>query len=294
MALVKKEFIASNGHVLSYFISDDTSAKKAHVFWFSAFTRGPLLGRLLKTEQKFHGFKVASTTPDFSFTLIRDDSGLTGDGTYYFGKADNPYIEVAVAELIDHITSDIRAHSPETQFIGAGSSMGAYAATKFGILNNFDSVLTMVPHFDVEAAVKYCGRKKWVDWACEGATQEQQKQYIQRLQILTSASGAHLPTLFTQSALDDVGVHQQQVVPFVALFRKHGGKLFADYRASGGHSMVNASNDFIRAALALLVAKQDFTPGMFDHFPQRKELGSEKLERYFASLENSVAKLLGR
>lgn len=91
-----------------------------------------------------------------------------------------------------------------------------------------------------------------------------------------------------------MGVHQQQVVPYVDLFRKQGGKLFADYRSSGGHSMVNASNDFIRAALALLVEKKEFTPGMFDHFPQRKELGSEKLERYFAGMENSVAKLLGR
>lgn len=294
MALVKKEFVASNGHVLSYFISEGTSPKPAHVFWFSAFTRGPLLGRVLKTEQKFHGFKVANSTQEFSFTLIRDDSGLTGDGTYYFGKADNPYIEVAVAELIDYIKDNVQANSPHTQFIGAGSSMGAYAATKFGILNKFDSVLTMVPHFDVGAAVKYCGRKKWVDWACEGGNISQQEQFIARLQNLTVSPGAHLPTLFTQSALDDVGVHQEQVVPYVDLYREQGGNVQSDFRTTGGHSMVNASNDFIRAALNLLVQKENFTPGMFDHFPQRKELGSEKLERYFAGLENTVGRLLGR
>lgn len=294
MALVKKSFIASNGHNLSYFTSESAAPKRAHVFWFSAFTRGPLLGRILKTEQKFHGFKVASTFDEYSFTLIRDDSGLTGDGTYYYGKADNPYIEVAVSELIGELKAEISLSSPETLFVGAGSSMGAYAATKFGVLNTFDSVLTMVPHFDIEAAVKYCGRKKWVDWACEGATAQQKDNFIHRLQDVVSAPGAHLPTLFTQSALDDVGVNKEQVVPFIELYSQHGGTVYADFRSAGGHSMVNASNDFIRAALNLLVTDQEFSPGMFNHFPQRKELGTEKLERYFASIENSVGKMLGR
>lgn len=294
MALIEKEFVASNGHTLSYFTSDEIQNKHAHIFWFSAFTRGPLLGRLLKTEQKFHGFKAASTFDEFSFTLIRDDSGLTGDGTYYFGKANNPYIEVAIAELISYIQQQIQESSPNIPFIGVGSSMGAYAATKFGVMKNFNAVLAMVPHFDISAAVKYCGRKNWIDWACEGAPQEEIDRYLSRLQDVVISHTGPLPRLFVQSALDDVGVHSEQVLPFVSLYESKGGKVDRDFRTSGGHSMVNASNQFINATLKLLASNKIFVPGTFDSFPKRKELRTEKLERYFASIENRVAKALGR
>lgn len=294
MALIEKEFVASNGHTISYFISDEIRNKHGHVFWFSAFTRGPLLGRLLKTEQKFHGFKAASTFEKFSFTLIRDDSGLTGDGTYYFGKANNPYVEEAIAELISFIQKQIQESSPKTPFIGVGSSMGAYAATKFGVMKNFNSVLAMVPHFDISAAVKYCGRKNWIDWACDGATQEEIDLYLSRLQDVLASHTGPLPRLFVQSALDDVGVHSEQVLPFVLLYESKGGKVDCDFRTSGGHSMVNASNQFIKATLDLITNNKVFVPGMFNSFPKRKELRTEKLERRFASLENKIAKLLGR
>lgn len=294
MALIEREFVASNGHVLSYFTSEETFGKRAHVFWFSAFTRGPLLGRILKTEQKFHGFKAASTFDNYSFTLIRDNSGLTGDGTYYFGKANNPFIEQAVSELITFIQNEIKQSSQQTKFIGVGSSMGAYAATKFGMLNNFQAVLAMVPHFDLYSAVKFCGRKIWIDWACDGATSQEIKLYMSRLQNLVSSHTGNLPTLFVQSAEDDIGVHAEQVLPFVALYEASGGKVECDFRISGGHSMVNASNQFISAVLDVLSMNNAFEPGQFDSFPKRKELRTEKLERYFASFENKLAKLLGR
>lgn len=293
MALKEVEFVASNGHKLSYFISEDTHKKHAHVFWFSAFTRGPLLGRILKTEQKFHGFKAASTFEEYSFTLIRDDSGLTGDGTYYFGKANNPYIEVAVSELISKIQNEILISSPNTSFIGVGSSMGAYAATKFGVIKNFHSVLAMVPHFDISAAVKYCGRKKWIDWAIDEASLNEIDAYLTRLQNTVSTHTEQLPRLFVQSAIDDIGVHFEQVLPFVSLYEANGGKVECDFRQSGGHSMVNASNQFINLTLNLLASNDDFVPGMFDTLPKRKELRTERLERLFASMENKVGKALG-
>ena len=294
MPLIKREFVASNGHVLSYFQSDKTSGKKAHVFWFSAFTRGPLLGKLLRTDQRFHGFKAASSFEDFSFTLVRDDSGLTGDGTYYFGKANNPFIEVAVSELVEHIKNELRSSSRQTRFFGVGSSMGSYAAVKFGILNSLDTAVAMVPHFDLAAAAKYCGRKRWIDWATEGATALEKKAYMNRLADVVKANPKNLPTLFVQSAKDDVGVHKEQVVPFVDLYGSLGGKVFTDFRDFGGHSMINASNEYIHAVLDLLVVGGPFESGMFNGFPQRKELRAEKLERHFANFENRVAKLLGR
>ena len=294
MTLIAKEFVASNGHRITYFISNEIQNKKAHVFWFSAFTRGPLLGRLLKTEQKYHGFKAASTFEDYSFTLIRDDSGLTGDGTYYFGKANNPYIEEAIAELISFIQQQIQESSPNTPFIGVGSSMGAYAAAKFGVMKNFNSVLAMVPHFDISAAVKYCGRKNWIDWACDGASTEEIDHYLSRIQDVVTSQTGTLPRLFVQSAKDDVGVHSEQVLPFVSLYESKGGIVDCDFRTAGGHSMVNASNQFISATLELLASNKVFIPGMFDSFPKRKELRAEKLERYFASIENKIAKVMGR
>ncbi|MCX6495052.1 MAG: hypothetical protein NTY82_04670 [Actinobacteria bacterium] len=294
MPLIKREFVASNGHVLSYFQSDDAKNKKAHVFWFSAFTRGPLLGKLLRTDQRFHGFKAASTSDDFSFTLVRDDSGLTGDGTYYYGKANNPYIEEAVSELVAHISDDLRKSSRQTRFFGVGSSMGSYAAVKFGILNGLDTALAMVPHFDLVAAGKYCGRKRWIDWATEGSTPTEKKKYMNRLADVVKANPQKLPTLFVQSAKDDVGVHNEQVVPFVELYRGSGGTTFTDFRDFGGHSMINASNEYIHAVLDLLAERKPFRERMFDGFPQRKELPAEKLERHFGAFENRVAKLLGR
>lgn len=294
MPLTEKKFVASNGHILNYFTSEEVGSKRAHIFWFSAFTRGPLLGRILKTEQKFHGFRAASSFEDYSFTLIRDDSGLTGDGTYYFGKANNPFIEDAIVELITYLQNEIQQSAPETRFIGVGSSMGAYAATKFGILTSFSSVLAMVPHFDISAAVKYCGRKQWVDWACDDASPEEIERYLQRLQSVVSECAGQLPRLFVQSSIDDVGVHTEQVLPFVALYAEKGGNVDCDFRTNGGHSMVNASNQFIRATLDLLSENNGFAPGMFDSFPKRKELRTEKLERHFAVFENKVAKVLGR
>lgn len=292
MSLIKKEFVASNGHKLEYFQSENFSDKKAHVFWFSAFTRGPLLGRILKTEQRFHGFKAAKSFQDFSFTLLRDDSGLTGDGTYYYGKANNPYIEVAISELISSIKTEVNQTNSKSQFIGVGSSMGAYAATKFGILNSFNSVLALVPHFNLEAAAKYCGRKRWIDWAIDNASEEDAEKYLYRLQTVVVENRANLPTLFLQSAMDDPGVHKEQVIPFIELYGDSGGVVFADLRKSGGHSMVNASNDFIHSALELLVNNEVFERGMFDHFPLREETRAEKLERHFARVENQIGKIL--
>lgn len=294
MSLVQKEFVASNGHKSEYFQTENLNGKKAHVFWFSAFTRGPLLGRILKTEQRFHGFKAAKSFQDFSFTLLRDDSGLTGDGTYYYGKANNPYIEVAISELITSIKAEVHKTNSKSQFIGVGSSMGAYAATKFGILDSFNSVLALVPHFDLEAAAKYCGRRRWLDWAIENASKDDAEKYMSRLQTLVVENKSNLPTLFLQSAMDDPGVHKEQVIPFIELYENSGGVAFADFRKSGGHSMVNASNDFIHSALELLVNNEVFEEGMFDHFPLRKETRAEKLERHFAKSENTIAKLINR
>jgi hypothetical protein len=294
MTLIKREYLASNGHKLTYFQSDNASGKKAHVFWFSAFTRGPLLGKLLHSDQRFHGFKAASSFDDFSFTLIRDDSGLTADGSYYFGKANNPYIEEAVQELVAHIKKSISSEFGQKRFFAVGSSMGSYAAVKFSVLNDLECTLAMVPHFDLAAAGRYCGRKRWIDWATEGATKDEVRRYMNRLADVVSSSTKALPTLFVQSAKDDIGVHKEQVVPFVSLYTSRGGVAYTDYRDSGGHSMINASNDFIQAVLDLLASKTPFVAGDFDRFPQRQESRDEKLERHFANFENRVAKMLGR
>ena len=292
MALIEQQFIASNGNPVQFFETEQGENVKAHVFWFSAFTHGPYLGKLLKTEQKFHGFRAANTFEEFDFTLLRDNSGPTSDGTYYFGKANNPFIENAISEFIAIRIAQIRESKPGVKIIGIGSSMGAYGATKFGIIHQFDSVVALVPHFDLNAARAYCGRKMWIDWAGEGGTEEEQLFYLNRLQLLVTEYESRLPPVFCQSAKDDAGVHEEQVIPFSKLYKNSGGIFFEDFRKDGGHSMTNASNEYIRAVLNLMADNRNFNPGMFDEMPKRIQTRSEILEQNFAKVENFAGKCL--
>jgi hypothetical protein len=277
---------------LSYLQSDHVETAETHVVWFSAFTRGPLLGRLLRTEQRFNGYRLASSQPNFAFTLIRDDSGLTGDGSYYFGKGSDAYVERAVEELLSSLMSTAATGQTSRTFIFMGSSMGAYAAAKFGIRLGASSILCLVPHFDVRAAVAYCGRQPWIDWVISDLGPEARDRYLVRLQDYLDSSRTELPRLMILSAVDDVGVHKEQVLPFVEKYLEHDGAVNCDFRPSGGHSMVNASTEYILAALDLLQTNGAFTSGMFDGLPRRKEHWTERVERYAAKLERGVAQLL--
>ncbi len=285
-------FQASNGTCIEYLIRDNNSPNV--VFWFSAFTQGPHLGKILKTTPKFHGFRVSSENSEFNWVLIRDHAGYTNDGTYYGGKAGNLFIEDAVSELIAKLSSDFTERESNTRFIAMGSSMGGYAAMKFALLCNIGSCFVYSPHFDMRIAMRNCGRKLWIEWALADGTEQEKQEYLCRLQILLeqNASAVRNTKVLIQATSDDQFVYPEQIVPFLERYRSAGGSIELDLRDRGGHTSIHTPNAYIFAVLRELSKGTIPLPESLQGFPQRKYSRSEKIEKVLNSIEHLVMSAL--
>ena len=286
------KFQASNGTCIEYLVRDNKSPNV--VFWFSAFTQGPRLGKFLKTTPKFHGFKVSSENSEFSWVLIRDHAGYTNDGTYYGGKAGNLFIENAVSELIAKLSSEFTKRDENTLFIAMGSSMGGYAAMKFALLCNMGSCFVYSPHFDMRIAMQNCGRKSWIEWSLTDGTEQEKQEYLCRLQILLeqNASTARNTKVLGQATSDDPFVYPEQVGPFLDAYRSPGGSIALDLRDQGGHTSIHTPNEYIFAVLRELSNGNFPLPESLQGFPQRKYSRSEKIEKVLNNIEHLVVSAL--
>ena len=263
------------------------NGSKVVVIWLSAFTKGPIMGKYTKVSPRFHGFKISSSIRDLDWILIRDNAGLTGDGTYYGGDSKNLFIEHAVRELITHKQSEYRTEDQEIEFVLMGSSMGGYGAIKLAILTSVKQVFVYSPHLDMGIAMNHCGRGPWITHCLSGKDSEEDKKYLRRLQDVVEGSES-LPRLVMQVSRNDSYVYPEQVVPFQSLYQKHGGTIELDLREGGGHGSVNAPDAYIEAVVRGLGHQEEINYDELRNLPPRLLSRQEKIESSLQRIENRI------
>lgn len=287
--MTDETFVSSEGVEVSYLRRRHGS--DTLVIWFSAFTRGPHLGRVLKVTPGFHGYKFSKSHDEFDWLLVRDSWGYTQDGTYYGGRAGDLFVERAVSECVQHFVEEQRRMNPRSVVVAMGSSMGAFAAIKFGVLHGIPA-FGWSPHLDVEIAMKYCGRGPWVRFCLENASEADQVAYLERMKDVVDAHQTALPRLILQVAEDDPFVYPEQVTPFVDRYRSHGGSVQLDLRERGGHSSIHVPDEYIVSALRSLAAEHVLDLAAMRLLPSRKLSFRERFERFLQSIEGLVLRLL--
>ena len=227
----------SNGREF-YFSLIDNGSKKL-VIHFTAFFGDWGDRKEYKDYYKgyFHRYKMFSDQKLFNVLFLCDQYGITSNGTYYTGETGDFFVERAMQKIIIKVLRKLKIQSHNV--ISVGSSMGATGAIKFGLMNNFKSIIAISPHIDLDLCAKFQGREQHVAWICpDGKTQSPHNYiYTRQIRILLSKSSPQtLPRLFIHSCKDDFGVHFEQVVPFVKMYRDRGGHVDEFFKSIGGHS----------------------------------------------------------
>jgi hypothetical protein len=263
------------------------------IVWFSAFTNGPKLAKLFKVKKTFHGYRIARSNSDYDWLLLRENYGYTNDGSYYSGTPSNYFIESQFAEIF----SNLALQKKNIVFIG--SSMGGYAAIKFALIHGVKKVALFSPHLDLKIARALCGRKKWIDFLTSNTNESpsQKDLFLMRLQILVHELKGNFNSmsLFIQASIDDFGVFNEQVIPFIKEVGVFKPDIFLDRRESGGHSGLFMSDELILYVLESLSKNQPLSAEKLRNFPNRHLRRSEKIERVLQIIENFLfSKIKGR
>ena len=204
----------------------------------------------------FHRLKMLGTCPDHDWLFLCDPYGVHKNGTYYTGEHGDLFVERAMLSIIDEVV-DSRPYDPR-EIVTVGSSMGATAALKFGLLRPVGGIVAICPHIDLDVSAAMQGRAAEVafittdgEWGAEhnfGITRQLRGLVGKR------AGGEPPPTLFVQSCADDVGVYAEQVLPFVEEWRERGGNVHLDVRAVGGHTSDFATKPLLLDAVGALMS----------------------------------------
>ena len=187
----------------------------------------------------FHRLRMLSSDESIDWLFLCDTYGADQNGSYYIGKENDRFVEAGILEILKLTGLGTRYSTNHTVTIG--SSMGATAAIKFGLMYRVKGVIAISPHIDLDTSALLQNRERHVSWILNNADSQDRANYPItrqiRLQINEYAlTGNSLPVLFVQSCRDDHGVHFEQVVPLVEQWRKNGGVAWFDDRKVGGHT----------------------------------------------------------
>jgi len=153
-----------------------------------------------------------------------------------------------MSAIVEQVMAN-NGYSPATTVM-VGSSMGATAALKFGLLLDVAGILAISPHIDLDICAVQQGRLDEVAFLIPSGDVADPANYPYTRQVRTLLQqrdgGRPLPRLVVQSCLDDAGVHDEQVVPLVDAWRQQGGLVDLDVRPQGGHT-----SDFATKAMML-------------------------------------------
>ena len=207
----------------------------------------------------FHRLKILGSDASIDWLFLCDAYGADENGTYYIGTESDPFVENAILEILRIIGYGTRYPAKETVMIG--SSMGATAALKFGLLLDAGGVIAISPHIDLDICARLQGRERHVAWVLNSGNTQGPEHYdvtrqIQNILTNKSKAAAILPQLFVQSCRDDNGVHFEQVVPLVARWESCGGYVWFDDRRSGGHTSEFATRPLLLDAVHRILGKE--------------------------------------
>jgi hypothetical protein len=240
--------IEIEGRLYNYvFYPGRTDALCVH---FSAFFEAS--GERRSHRAQFHGYfhrmRMFWPFAEYNFLFLVDTFGAEKNGSYYKGERGDFFVERATDEIIRRVQAEHGLAVDRT--VSLGSSMGATGALRFGLRRGFKGIVAVCPHIDLDLSALYQNRLPHVA-AILGTENVGAAEHIpvtRELRVLAE-SVPRLPRLAIQSIRDDAGVHDEQVLPFVGLWRDRGGPVITDYHDEGGHTSDYATADYFHRSI---------------------------------------------
>lgn len=196
----------------------------------------------------FHRLRMLGTDESIDWLFLCDAYGADENGTYYIGKQNDPYVEDAIRKIVELVGLGARYSVQKTVTIG--SSMGATAALKFGLIYMVNGIVAISPHIDLDVSAMMQGRERHVSWILNDGNTQNASNFstTRQIRLLLDeqiSNKVSLPTLFVQSCRDDKGVHFEQVVPLAKQWRAGKGTIWLDDRMFGGHTSEFATRSLL-------------------------------------------------
>jgi pimeloyl-ACP methyl ester carboxylesterase len=197
----------------------------------------------------FHRMRMFWPLQEHSFLFLCDTFGADRNGTYYKGEANDFFVERAMEQIIASVRDELAMPAPAT--VAMGSSMGATAAVRFALRHGYAGAIGVSPHLDLDLAARFQGRRRHVA-AIVGREDVEAEELFPVTREIRALAGdvAPAPRIVLQSMRDDHGVHAEQVLPFVALWRDRGGTVDLDERPAGGHTSEYATAEWFADRIA--------------------------------------------
>ena len=218
----------------------------------------------------YHRLKMLGGEPAHDWVFTCDQYGADSNGTYYTGEAGDFFVERAMLELLAQ-EMDRTGHDPANTVL-IGSSMGATAALKFGLMLGVRGIVAVAPHIDLDICAATQNRERHVAFIVpDGDTQAPHNfPYTRQVRNLLEAWDRPTPppALFVQSCEDDAGVHAEQVLPLVETWRAKGGAAYLDARPVGGHTSDWATKPLLLDATASLLAGRPIDVERYQRDPE--------------------------
>lgn len=203
----------------------------------------------------FHRLKMLGSDPAHDWLFLCDPYGAYENGTYYTGEKGDFYVERAMTAIIDSTMAGGGYSPAETVMVG--SSMGATAGLKFGLMHDVAGILAVSPHIDLDICALRQGRQDEVAFLIRSGEvgDPANHPYTRQIRNLLEERPADrpLPRLVMQSCADDAGVHEEQVLPLVRAWQAGGGEVVLDERPTGGHTSDYATKPMMLDAIGRLV-----------------------------------------
>jgi Accessory Sec system GspB-transporter len=243
-----REHVDGEGHVFRY-VPIQHAGSRGLVVHFSAFFGewGDAPRHREIFQGHFHRLGMLGNVVDHDWLFLCDEYGPDRNGTYYTGEAGDLFVERAIRDLISE-QMEALGH-PAEDVLTMGSSMGATAALKFGLMLRVKGVVAISPHIDLDMCAERQARWRHVAAICPDGDPMAPHNYRYTRQVRGLIDGwteaEPPPRLFVQACRDDDGVFAEQVEPLCAAWRTAGGSVTLDARRRGGHTSDHATRPLL-------------------------------------------------
>ena len=258
--LVMAEHVDAEGRRFGYATVDHPEATGLGIH-FSAFFGNWGNARAYRDDFKgyFHRLRMLGSHERRNWLFLCDPYGAFDNGTYYLGAGGDLFVERAIHEIIDRHLDTLGVDPRDV--VTLGSSMGGTAALKFGARYDVGGIVAIGPHIDLDTSAVHQNRMAEVAFALADGDVTAEHNRVLTRQVVNEleARTTPPPRLFIQSCRDDLGVHDEQVLPLCEAWRATGGTVHLDERPTGGHT-----SDHAPRALLLHVADQLLDNGPID------------------------------
>lgn len=203
----------------------------------------------------FHRLRMFWPFSQYQFLFLCDTFGADRNGTYYKGEDGDFFVERAVDQLAEDVRETLGID--RARVVTMGSSMGATGALRTALKHDYAGIVSVSPHIDLDLSAIHQGRRRHVAAVLGADDVDDPRHYAVTREIRRlAAETSHLPRLVMQSMEDDAGVHEEQVLPLVGIWREHGGDVRTDYRPNGGHTSEHATPEFFDDAVRWVLERR--------------------------------------